>query len=73
MAYPNIIARGDVVGVEIDNPLGPDASAYLKSEGYTVQEREGENSGLNIIVIDEDGLHGAPDPRREGVAVAVSR
>lgn len=69
--YPNVIARGDTVGVEITYEPGTQLSAMLREAGYSVQDREGENSGLHVIVVREDGLEGAADPRREGVAVAV--
>lgn len=68
---PNIIARGDTIGVEVDVPQGPESSALLREAGYDVQDREGENSGLHVIVVREDGLEGGADPRREGVAVAT--
>ncbi|MCA8899892.1 MAG: gamma-glutamyltransferase [Hyphomonas sp.] len=68
---PNVIARGDVVGVEVDRDGGPEAAAALKSMGYTVEERTGENSGLHVIVVREDGLEGAADPRREGIAKSL--
>ena len=65
---PNIIARGDTVGVEIDVPGGMEAADALREMGYDVEEREGENSGLHVIIVREDGLEGGADPRREGVA-----
>ena len=68
---PNIIARGDTVGVEIDRPGGPEAAETLRTMGYTVEERTGENSGLHVIVVREDHLEGAADPRREGIARAL--
>ena len=68
---PNIIARGDVVGVEIDREGGPEAAEALREAGYNVEEREGENSGLHVIVVREDGLEGGADPRRDGVALAL--
>lgn len=68
---PNIIARGDTVGVEVDVDQGPETSALLRAAGYDVQDREGENSGLHVIVVREDGLEGGADPRREGVAIAT--
>ena len=68
VALPNIIARGEQVGVEVDRDGGPQAAQALRDMGYSVQERRGENSGLHVIVVREDGLEGAADPRREGVA-----
>lgn len=71
VALPNIIARGDRVLVEVDREGGPEAAQTLKDMGYDVVEREGENSGLNIIVVREGGLEGAADPRREGIVATV--
>jgi len=65
--HPNIVARGEMVRVEISVEPGQAIADDLKERGYKVQEREGENSGLHVIVINEDGLEGAADPRREGV------
>ncbi len=70
-ARPNIIARGESVGVEVDVEGGQAIADQLKALGYTVQERRGENSGLHLIVVTEDGLDGGADPRREGVARAL--
>lgn len=67
-ALPNVIARGQRVSVEIGVPGGQEASDALQERGYLVQERGGENSGLHVIVVREDGLEGGADPRREGVA-----
>lgn len=69
--FPNIIARGQRVRVEIAEPPGPALADMLKSKGYEVQEREGENSGLHVIVVREDGLEGAADKRREGTVELV--
>ncbi|MAN45356.1 MAG: gamma-glutamyltransferase [Alphaproteobacteria bacterium] len=68
---PNIIARGDSIGVEVDIDGGPEAAEALRQMGYTVEEREGENSGLHVIVVREDGLEGGADPRREGIAKSL--
>lgn len=70
-ARPNIIARGESVGVEVDVEGGQEIADQLKALGYNVQERRGENSGLHLIVVTEDGLDGGADPRREGVALAL--
>jgi len=68
---PNIIARGDTVSVETTAPGGMKAADQLRMMGYVIQESSGENSGLNIIVVREDGLEGGADKRREGVAKAL--
>jgi len=65
--YPNIVARGETVRVEISVDPGQAIADDLKKRGYNVQEREGENSGLHIIVVRDDELDGAADKRREGV------
>lgn len=65
--FPNIIARGDKVRVEISHEPGPEIATDLSNRGYRVQERDGENSGLHIIVVRPDELEGAADKRREGV------
>ncbi len=68
---PNIIARGDTVAVEVDVAGGPEAAEALRGFGYEVEERRGENSGLHVIIVREDHLEGAADPRREGVALGL--
>ncbi len=70
--YPNIVARGETVRVEVSVEPGQAIADDLKERGYNVQEREGENSGLHIIVVNEDGLDGAADKRREGVVRSIA-
>ncbi len=65
---PNVIARGRSVGVETSAKGGQAWGTLLRDMGYDVIDRSGENSGLHVIVVREDGLEGAADPRREGVA-----
>ena len=64
--HANVIARGDRIRVEIGMPEGPAIAAHLKSLGYDVQERDGENSGLHVVLVSDEGLEGAADKRREG-------
>ncbi len=68
---PNIIARGESVGVETSNDNGAIAGEILTDRGYRVRERSGENSGLHVIVVREEGLEGGADKRREGVALEL--
>ncbi len=65
--HPNIVARGEMVRVEISVEPGQAIADDLKARGYNVQERDGENSGLHVIVVSDDVLDGAADRRREGI------
>lgn len=65
--YPNIVARGEEVRVEISVAPGQAIADDLKARGYVVDERKGENSGLHVIVVRPDSLDGAADKRREGI------
>ncbi|MDX1498848.1 MAG: gamma-glutamyltransferase family protein [Woeseiaceae bacterium] len=65
--FPNIIARGEQVRVEVGDARGQAIADDLSRLGYNVREREGENSGLHVVVVGEDGLDGAADRRREGI------
>ena len=69
--HPNLIARGETVRVEISVEPGAEIAADLKARGYNVQEREGENSGLHVIVVGADALDGAADKRREGTVRSI--
>ena len=69
--FPNIIARGEKVRVEINVEPGKQIADDLSSRGYIVQERDGENSGLHIIVVRPDKLDGAADKRREGIVRTI--
>lgn len=66
ISFPNIVARGDKVRVEIGVEPGISIADDLRTRGYQVEERKGENSGLHTIVIRDGELEGAADPRREG-------
>lgn len=64
--HANIIARGKRVRVETGVGNGKEIAAMLNKRGYDVQERDGENSGIHLIVVRPEGLEGAADKRREG-------
>lgn len=65
--YPNLVARGQQVRVEVNVEPGQQIADDLASRGYDVQERDGENSGLHVIVVRPELLDGAADKRREGI------
>lgn len=62
---PNVVARGDVVRIE--NGFDPALLSALEAQGFTVEGGRGENSGIHIIRMTEDGLEGAADIRRDGI------
>lgn len=64
--FPNIIARGLEVRVEVNTGEGQAIAQDLKQRGYTVQERDGENSGIHLVLVEGGQLSGAADSRREG-------
>jgi gamma-glutamyltranspeptidase/glutathione hydrolase len=78
-ALPNVVARGPTVRVETSdatagpNAIGKEWLGVLTGQGFKVQEVSGEVSGLNLIVARKDHLEGGSDPRREGVAVEITK
>jgi gamma-glutamyltranspeptidase/glutathione hydrolase len=70
--FPNIVARGETVRVEVTVDPGQAIATDLHNRGYKVEEREGENSGLHVIVVRPDKLEGAADKRREGIVRTTS-
>ena len=69
--FPNIVARGEPVGVEVSADGGQAIADALIERGYFVQQGRGENSGLHIIVVKPDGMTGAADSRRHGSVEAI--
>ncbi len=67
LSLPNVIGRGDRVGVESTFP--PAFAEALKAKGLNVVLGQGEESGLHGVEKLPDGrIRGAADPRREGIA-----
>jgi len=63
---PRITHRNDYLALEKGTALASQQSV-LEDMGYKVQLQD-LNSGLHAIMLTKEGLHGAADPRREGVA-----
>ena len=72
ISFPNIIARGQAVRVETGMEPGSEIASYLNDAGYVVEESQGENSGLHVILVHEDSLEGGADPRREGTVLSTT-
>ncbi|CAM3876210.1 gamma-glutamyltransferase [Rheinheimera salexigens] len=66
IALPKFTHRNDYLALEKDTALQQQQAA-LEKMGYKVQLQD-LNSGLHGIMITEQGLQGAADPRREGRA-----
>ena len=67
----NVVARPDRLRIEKERaPEG--VIETLQERGFAVEGSEGETSGLNLILVTEDGLDGGADIRRivGGVAAA---
>ncbi len=68
---PNLVGRGDTVRIEKDR-ASTNLIEGLRDYGFEVKESAGENSGLSVVLMNEDGsLEGGVDPRREGTIEIV--
>jgi gamma-glutamyltranspeptidase/glutathione hydrolase len=68
LALPNLIARGDSYGAEVDK-FDPAVVQGLASKNIVLKSGGGaEGSGLHGVEVTPKGLRGGADPRREGVA-----
>lgn len=66
---PNIVARGASVGAEVDK-MSPALTQGLADLGVTLRPGGGEESGFHAVTARDGQLHGAADPRREGVVLS---
>lgn len=67
IAAPNVLARFDAVEIEKGTSAGALAPG-LRQLGFKVEEAP-MTSGVQAILIGPEGLTGAADPRREGIAI----
>lgn len=69
-SLPNLVARGGNFNGEASR-FTPALRDQLERRGVTVRPGSGEASGLHGVVVGPNGLTGASDPRREGVATVL--
>ena len=69
--FPNIIARGQAVKIEMLTEKSKTIAKDLIQKGYIVKETTGEHSGIHLIVVRANGLEGAADKRREGIVHSI--
>lgn len=69
--FPNIIARGQAVKIEMLTEKSKTIAEDLIQKGYIVKETTGEHSGIHLIVVRANGLEGAADKRREGIVHSI--
>ena len=69
VALPNVIARGQSFGAEVDK-MSPALVSGLQALGVTLKPGQGEESGFHVVAVRGGKLVGAADPRREGVALS---
>lgn len=69
LALPNLVARGASFGGEVDK-FTPEILAGLKARGIALQPGQGEDSGMQGVMIRNGRFDGGYDPRREGRAIA---
>jgi len=66
LAAPNLVARGANFNGEVTK-FSPEMLAALRTRGIDLKPGQGEDSGVQGVMIRDDRVDGGADPRREGV------
>lgn len=69
IALPNLVARGSVFNGEMSR-FSPALVAALQARGVRLVAGQGEDSGVQGVLIRDGRFDGGYDPRREGRAIA---
>jgi gamma-glutamyltranspeptidase/glutathione hydrolase len=70
IALPNLVARGSAFQGEVDK-FPPNILAGLQARGIDLKPGQGEDSGIQGVLIRRGGIDGGFDPRREGVVLTL--
>jgi gamma-glutamyltranspeptidase/glutathione hydrolase len=72
LAEPNLVARGPNFNGEVTK-FAPEILAGLRARGINLQPGQGEDSGVQGVLIRNGRIDGGADPRREGVVLILPR
>ena len=73
IALPNLVGRGSSFKGEVSR-FDPAILAAMTARGATIQPGDGEDSGVQGVLIRDDGsIDGGFDPRREGLVLVLRR
>jgi gamma-glutamyltranspeptidase / glutathione hydrolase len=70
LAAPNLVARNANFGGEVTR-FPPETLAALAARGITLRPGQGEDSGVQAVMIRNGVIDGGADPRREGVLLTL--
>jgi gamma-glutamyltranspeptidase/glutathione hydrolase len=72
IAAPNLVARGTNFNGEVTK-FSPELLAALAARGIELKPGQGEDSGVQGVLIRDGKIDGGYDPRREGVVLLLSQ
>ena len=72
LAAPNLVARGSNFNGEVTK-FAPEVLEGLRQRGIDLRPGQGEDSGVQGVLIRDDRVDGGADPRREGVVLTLPR
>ncbi|MEO5640396.1 MAG: gamma-glutamyltransferase family protein [Sphingomicrobium sp.] len=70
IALPNLVARGPNLQGEIAK-FSPEIIAGLRARGIVLKPGQGEDSGIQGVLVRDGKIDGGFDPRREGVVLIL--
>ncbi len=72
LAAPNLVARGSRFNGEVTK-FPPEVLDGLRQRGIDLKPGQGEDSGVQGVMIRDGRIDGGADPRREGVVLTLPR
>jgi gamma-glutamyltranspeptidase/glutathione hydrolase len=72
LALPNLVARGANLNGEVTR-FPPAVLADLQARGIALRPGQGEDSGVQGVLLRDGRIDGGADPRREGVVLTLPR